>query len=168
MRSLLICLHSTVSANHFNFQRVRMQWWDTSVSQIWSNSNCWGGIAQWTDGWLHRQRLWETIRPKATEALTLHEHTSRLWVHWEQYIMWRQWVWQGAASFFKQSEENIAFQKPVFLEHLLPWKCGHIACRSSYCLSLFSVIDEEEEISWMLKLHTYIHIRSLSLKQYTV
>lgn len=70
--------------NHFNFEDARMQRRDTSVSQMWSNSNCWGDITLWADRWLDRQRLWETIKQKGTEAWALRERTSEIWVYWAQ------------------------------------------------------------------------------------
>lgn len=72
--------------NRFNFEDARMQQRDTSVSQMWSNSNCWGDIALRADRWLDRQRLWETIKQRGTEAWTLRECTSEIRVHWAHNV----------------------------------------------------------------------------------
>lgn len=36
------CFHTAVVPNHSNSEHARRQRWDTSVANIWSNSNCWG------------------------------------------------------------------------------------------------------------------------------
>lgn len=39
------CFHTAVMPNHSNSEHARRQQWDTSVANIWSNSNCWGDVA---------------------------------------------------------------------------------------------------------------------------
>lgn len=39
------CFHTAVVPNHSNSEHARRQRWDTSVANIWSNSNCWGDVA---------------------------------------------------------------------------------------------------------------------------
>lgn len=93
MHLVLTCVYVNVLPNHSNREAARIQQWDTSVSHIWSNCNCWGDcrdIPLRADQWLDRLTLWETIKQKATDSLMLHERALRR----AQGTIWRLWDWQ--------------------------------------------------------------------------